>query len=127
MKTIHSAYPKQLMIRWCVGSASMLFILFPVILRTALNGEVVGMCSGAVLALFIPALSIFLGQISGTERLFEIVFLVFSYIMLNSPSLILSLAAGEASVLRCAFFAVLTVSMTVISCFLRAARIDRRP
>lgn len=122
LKAIHLAYPKQLIIRWCVGSASMLFVIFPVILRTALSGEVIGMCSGVILALFIPALSIFLGQISGTERLFEIVFLSISYIMLNSPALILSLAAGENSVFRCVIFALLTISMTIISYFMRTMR-----
>ena len=126
MITIHLAYPKQLMIRWCVGSASMVFIIFPVILRTALCGEIIGMCSGIIWALFTPALSIFLGQISGTERLFEIVFLAICYVMLNSPILILSLAAGETSVLRCIIFSVLTVSMTITSCFLRACAADWR-
>lgn len=107
------------MIRWCVGSVSMLFVLFPVIVRTAISGEMIGMCSGIVWALFIPALSIFLGQISGTERLFEIVYLAICYVMFNSTALILSLAAGETSVFRCAIFAILTASMTILSCFLR--------
>ena len=35
-------------------------------------------------ACFVPALSIFLGRISGSERVFEIVFLVIGYWMLNS-------------------------------------------
>lgn len=51
------------------------------------------MMAGILFAFFIPALSIFLGQISGTERVFEIVFLVICYWMLNSASLF-ELSAG---------------------------------
>lgn len=126
MKTIPLAYPKQLMIRWCMGSASMILIIFPVILRTVFNGEIIGMCSGISWAMFVPALSIFLGQISGTERLFEIVFLAICYVMLNSPALILSLAAGETSVARCVFFAILTVLMMITAYFLRTRTADWR-
>lgn len=120
--TVYGAYPNQLLTRWTAGSITALCITAPVILRTALLGNVTGMLSGIIIAVFIPALSIFLGAISGSERLFEIVVLVICYVMLNSTSLVLSLSVGETSVLRCGFFAVSVILMIAISYFARTIR-----
>lgn len=59
----------------------------PVILREALAGSRAGASAAILSACFVPALSIFLGRISGSERAFEIVVLVIGYWMLNSRSL----------------------------------------
>lgn len=124
--TVYRAYPNQLLTRWLVGSIIALFMMSPVILRTALFGEVTGALSGIILAIFIPALSIFLGEISGSERLFEIVVLIICYVMLNNTSLVLSLSLGETSALRCGFFAVTALVMVTVSYFARTTiRLER--
>lgn len=119
---VSRAYPNQLIARWFAGSITALFITAPVILRTFLFGEITNMLPGIVFAIFIPALSIFLGTISGSERLFEIVFLIICYVMLNSTSLVLSLTAGETSALRCGCFAAAAMLMIVVSYFMRRIR-----
>lgn len=93
LPTFYHAYPRQILIRWCVGGILSLFLSMPVILRIALIGNWTGMIAGILFTFFTPALSIFLGQISGSERVFEIVFLVICYWMLNRASLF-ELSAG---------------------------------
>lgn len=96
LPTFYHAYPCQILIRWCVGGSLSLLLSMPVILRIALIGNWAGMMAGVLFAFLTPALSIFLGQISGSERVFEIVFLVICYWMLNSASLSeLSAGCGE--------------------------------
>lgn len=65
----------------------IVLLSMPVILREALAGNWAGAAAGVLSACFVPALSIFLGRISGSERVFEIVVLVIGYWMLNSRSL----------------------------------------
>lgn len=75
---------QQMLARWCVGAMLSVLISVPVILRAALAGNGAGAAAAILSACFVPALSIFLGRISGSERAFEIVFLVIGYWMLNS-------------------------------------------
>lgn len=88
LPTFYRIYPRQLLIRWCVGGIISLFIAFPVILRFSMVGEVSGAATGIIAALLIPAMSIILGKISGSERTFEIVILIICYLMLNGVSFI---------------------------------------
>ena len=99
--TYYRAYQNQLLIRWCTGGMISLFITVPVILRTAFAGELMGAAAGLLFALFIPALSIFLGGLSGSERTFEIVFLMICYMMLNSTSFIRLSVIFEKALLYC--------------------------
>lgn len=84
LPTFYHAQSRQMLVRWCVGAMLSALISVPVILRAALAGNWAGAAAGVLSACFVPALSIFLGRISGSERAFEIVFLVIGYWMLNS-------------------------------------------
>lgn len=83
LPTFYHAYSRQILIRFCVGGTLSLLLSMPIILRIALSGNGAEMIAGILFALFVPALSIFLGQISGSERMFEIVFLMICYWWLN--------------------------------------------
>ena len=84
LPTFYHACSRQMLVRWCVGAMLSALISVPVILRAALAGNGAGAAAAILSACFVPALSIFLGRISGSERAFEIVFLVIGYWMLNS-------------------------------------------
>lgn len=84
LPTFYHACSRQMLVRWCVGAMLSVLISVPVILRAALAGNGAGATAAILSACFVPALSIFLGRISGSERAFEIVFLVIGYWMLNS-------------------------------------------
>ena len=86
LPTFYHACSRQMLVRWCSGVMLSALISVPVILRTALAGNWAGTATAILSACFAPALSIFLGWISGSERVFEIVFLVIGYWMLNSRS-----------------------------------------
>ncbi len=84
LPTFCHARSRQMLVRWCAGGMYSVLISMPVILREAAAGEWAGAVAGILSAVVIPALSIVLGWVSGSERAFEIVFLVIGYWMLNS-------------------------------------------
>ena len=120
--TYGRAYQNQLLVRWCMGGMISLFITVPVIIRAAFAGELMGAAAGIVFAFFIPALSIFLGQLSGSERMFEIVFLIICYLMLNSTSFIGLSMTSEKTFLYCAMMSIASLLMLIISYCIRVAR-----
>lgn len=122
LPTLFHAYSYQLLIRFFVGGIVSLLVSVPIILRTAFTGEFSGVIAGIIFALFIPALSIFLGQISGSERMFEIIFLIICYIMLNTISFIrLSVTSGK-TMLYYAIISIITFFMLFVSCWMRRLR-----
>ena len=114
------AYQNQLLIRWCVGVIVSLLIAVPVIFRAAFAGELMGVAAGIVFALLVPALSIFLGGISGSERTFEIVFLMICYLMLNSTSFIRLSMTSEKALLYCVMVSIVSFLMLIVSYCVRA-------
>lgn len=119
LPTLFHAYSYQLLIRFIVGASVSLLVSAPVILRTASAGEFSGAAAGIIFAFFIPALAIFLGQITGTERLFEIIFLMICYVMLNTTSFIRLYVISGKAILYYVIAAILTVFMLMLSCWMR--------
>lgn len=110
-------YSYQFLIRFCVGGIVSLFVSVPIILRTAFMNEFSGVVAGIIFAFFIPALSIFLGQISGSERMFEIIFLIICYVMLNTASFI-SLGMTYGNIYN-VLASIITFFMLMISYWIR--------
>ena len=115
MPTYCRAYQNQLLIRWCTGGMISLFIAVPVIFRVAFAGELMGVAAGIVFSLFIPTLSIFLGELSGSERTFEIVFLIICYLMLNSTSFIRLSMTSERAFIYCVMVSIVSFIMLIVS------------
>ena len=116
------AYQNQLLVRWCMGGMVSLLVTAPVVLRAASAGEIMGAAAGIIFAFFIPALSIFLGQISGSERMFEIVFLIICYLMMNSTSFIRLSMTSEKAFLYCVMMSIASLLMLIISYCMRVVR-----
>lgn len=117
--TFFHAYSNQLLIRFSVGGIVSLFVSVPIILRTAFIGEFSGAVAGIIFALFIPALSIFLGQISGKERMFEIIFLIICYVMLNTTSFISLYVVSGKAIIYYGIISISTFFMLMLSCWMR--------
>ena len=98
-----------------MGGMISLLITVPVIVRAAFAREFMGAASGIVFAFFIPALSIFLGQLGGSERMFEIVFLIICYLMLNSTSFIRLSMTSERAFIYCVMVSIVSFIMLIVS------------
>lgn len=120
--TYGRAYQSQLLARWCMGGMISLLITIPVVLRAAFAGELMGAVAGIAFSLFIPALSIFLGQLSGSERMFEIVLLMICYLMLNSTSFIGLSITSEKALLYCVMISIVSFLMLTVSYCMRVSR-----
>lgn len=120
--TYGRAYQNQLLVRWCMGGMISLIITIPVVLRAAFAGELMGAAAGIIFAFSVPALSIFLGQLSGSERMFEIVFLMICYLMLNSTSFIRLSMTSEKAFLYCIMMSIASILMLIISYCMRVVR-----
>ncbi|MBD5517374.1 MAG: hypothetical protein HDR07_02360 [Lachnospiraceae bacterium] len=119
LPTLFQAYSHQLLIRFCVGGAVSLLVSVPIILRTTFISGFSGAAAGIIFALFIPALSIFLGQISGSERMFEIIFLIICYLMLNTASFITLCETSGKAIIYYAIVSIITFFMLLVSCWIR--------
>ena len=102
-----------------MGGIVSLLVSAPIILRTAFIGEFSGVVAGIIFALFIPALSIFLGQISGSDRMFEIIFLIICYVMLNTTSFIRLYAIYGDVIIYNAIISIIIFFMLMFSCWMR--------
>lgn len=120
--TYGRTYQNQLLVRWCMGGMISFLITVPVILRAAFAGELMGAVAGLLFALFVPTLSIFLGGLSGSERTFEIVFLIICYLMLNSTSFIRLSMTSEKALLYCVMVSIVSFLMLIVSYCMRVVR-----
>lgn len=119
LPTYCHAYSLQVLIRWCVGGILSLLISMPVIFRIAMGGDWLGSVAGIIFAFFVPALSIFLGQFGGSERTFEIVFLIICYLMLNSTSFINLPAISNKKYIYFIFIPIISFLMVASSFYWR--------
>jgi hypothetical protein len=70
----------------------------PVIVRTALAGQTNGALSCLAGAVFLPSFAAFLGEFTKTRRVFEIAFIVMTYIILNNAPAFMYMAAAPETV-----------------------------
>lgn len=77
---------RQLPAAWLAGASVSLLIAGGFVLQLLITGQwllLLGVLTGA---LFVPALAMALGTISGTSRLFEVVYLIWWYVFINAGS-----------------------------------------
>jgi len=84
--TTYRSLWRQLPAAWLAGATVSLFITGGFMLQLLITGQwllLLGVLTGAF---FVPALAIALGTVSGTSRLFEMVYLIWWYVFINSGS-----------------------------------------
>lgn len=82
--TIDGAPVKQFFSEWMASIIVSIVLVIPIILRIITTGSFICVFACVAFALFVPALAIFLGEYTKTERVFEVLFLFLIYMLLNS-------------------------------------------
>jgi len=77
---------RQLPAAWLAGLALSLIAAGGVLARLTIEGNVAHLAAVLVGAMFIPALALALGVWSGTSRLFEMIYLVWWYLLVNGST-----------------------------------------
>jgi hypothetical protein len=72
--------PRQVLAAWAAGALLALLSAAGVVVRLALAGDGAGLVAVAAGALFVPAFALALGTLSGTVRLFEILYALLWYL-----------------------------------------------
>lgn len=69
---------------WISGLIVALIMVFPVILRMLLINQINGVLVALAGACFLPSLAVFLGEFTKVNRVFELIFAIITYGMLNN-------------------------------------------
>lgn len=105
---------KQLIYEWISALIISIIAIFPLLLRFISGNEWEGAIPYVSFAVFIPSLSTILGEYTKENRVFEIVFIVICYVMLNIPLLILSI-----SIIQCCILVLISFIMLLGGCVKR--------
>lgn len=119
--TVDGAPLRQAGACWAAGLAASVSASLPLSFRLLVSGEETGFAACLAFALLVPSLALFLGDWTGTDRAFELVFLMLCYLMLNLPDLMLPLAPGAQPLLRIAAFCLAGIGMLLLTVGKRAA------
>ncbi|MFP3155201.1 hypothetical protein LQZ18_12415 [Lachnospiraceae bacterium ZAX-1] len=80
---------RQMLSSWLSGMLVALLVVSPVIVRLCISGNGIGTFACVVGAVFIPSLALFLGEMTKTRRVFEMILIVITYIALNNVSVLM--------------------------------------
>jgi hypothetical protein len=124
-----AAYPlrRQLPASWLAGVIVALLAGFGVAMNMWGAGEYAHLCGLLVGALFIPALALALGVWSGTNRLFEIIYLIWWYFAINGEAAIDFMGMTDEAIIRGnpQTFFLLTIGLLLIAVYGRKRKIQR--
>ena len=81
--TIPSGKIKQIVFSWIAGILIAFTLVIPVIIRMLAVGQYGGVFAALAGAVFVPSLAMFFGEITKTNRFFEVLFIVITYLILN--------------------------------------------
>lgn len=84
ISTIPNGLLRQIIFSWASGIIISLTLSFPVILRMLFLGQTVGVFACLAGVVFLPSLALFLGEFTKTQRVFELSFIVITYVILNN-------------------------------------------
>lgn len=85
-KTIKSALLKQIVYSYLCGVIFLFIITCPVIVRTLSTRNYLSSISYMLCSFFIPAFACFLGEYFKSKRVFETIYLIVCFLLINAPS-----------------------------------------
>ena len=88
LRTIPSAPVRQAFSCWCTGLAVSLITGLPVLARLLFSANPIDFISALVFTFFIPSAALFFGEWTGTNRVFEVLFLTFCFLSINMPQIV---------------------------------------
>lgn len=77
---------KQVLFSWMSGICMSMMLTCPILLRMLFAGQVNGVGACLAGAIFIPSFALFMGEFTRTKRVFEMSFIVWTYIILNDAT-----------------------------------------
>jgi hypothetical protein len=106
---------KQVISSWAAGVLIALALALPVLLRMLWAGQASGMFTCAAGAVFLPSLALFLGELTKTHRVFEVAFVLITYLTLNkvTAAMYLGTSPDDASLVRAGIYLAAGVALGV--------------
>jgi ABC-type transport system involved in multi-copper enzyme maturation, permease component len=71
---------RQLMSVWLAGLGAALWVTLGMLIRLALEGDMIHLAYGAAAALLVPSMALVCGVLTGTNRTFEVLYMIVWYI-----------------------------------------------
>jgi hypothetical protein len=118
--TIPNGRIRQITYSWAAGIIIAFALALPVIVKMSVIGQYSDMLSVLAGVIFLPSFALFLGEMSKTGRVFELLFIAMTYFSLNGLPIIMYLGNPQATSLTSA----LTYLVVGIAC--AAAAIVKR-
>lgn len=113
LQTIPGALLRQAIVSGVTGILMVAFLILPVLIRSFSYGFPV------VLVLFsfavcLPLFALFLGTYTKIERPFQLILLVFLYLLLNDPEMCLPISGGSVAVMLLFYLVVAGISISAV-------------
>jgi hypothetical protein len=106
---------KQVAFSWASGVLIASALTLPVLLRMLDAGQLSGMLACVAGAIFLPSLALFLGEFSRTRRVFEVAFVVITYLTLNkvTAAMYLGMASDDMSLVRAGIYLTAGIALAI--------------
>lgn len=112
--TIPGGKVKQILFSWIAGFTVALLLALPVALRLSVEGQFVSLFAVIAGAVFLPSFAMALGEFTKTNRVFELVFIVLTYAIINGVSFAMYMGYPEApSFLQAAVYLAAGITIAV--------------
>jgi hypothetical protein len=103
---------RQMVSSWLSGVLIAFTLALPLLIRTLLSGELGGVFACVAGIIFLPSVALFLGEFSKTRKIFEVVLVIVTYLILNGVPALLYMGAGSgASLIQAAIYLVMGVTL----------------
>ena len=122
LRTVPGAMGRQAAACWLAGTAIALTSALPVLVRLLCLADMAGFLSALAFALLIPAAALFVGEVTGSGRPFEILLLLCAFLALNVPSLAIAAHLTAASGTRITAALVLSAALPLLTVGKRRAK-----
>ena len=115
--TIPGGKVKQITFSWIAGILVAFALAVPVIARMLMLGQHGGVFAAIAGVVFVPSLALFLGEITKTNRFFEVLFIVITYLILNDVafSMYMGIHPNMLNLMQAFIYLILGVALGAIA------------
>ena len=104
---------KQITYSWVAGITVALLLALPVIIRLLLDGQFISLFAVVAGVVFLPSFAMALGEFTKTNRIFELIFIVLTYAIINGIPFAKFLGSPETSLLQAVAYLMLGIALAV--------------
>ena len=122
--TIPGGKLKQIIYAWIAGIIVALILALPVMVRLSVLGQFIGVLAVLAGIIFLPSFAMFLGEFTKTNRVFEMIFIIMTYAIVNGASVVMYMGYPElSSFYQAGAYLIVGVLLGVISVYWRQSRV----